>query len=207
MAGVNINFSQVKEKAGSLTNMLVKGGDQTTDSDGVSLKALKTKKESLIQDKQKYYGYLGMAVYDLNKEKGVQFEEFSAELGKLHELDKEIEEVSRKLEIKEQEQARSGKNVCPNCGGKLSSKDKFCKGCGMPIKGDTIVCHCGNEVKRIDKFCPVCGTSVEQLLNEEAGKEAFATGAEKGVEKICICGAKIAPGQFMCMECGRKVSD
>lgn len=200
MAGFNQMLGQLKGKAENLTTRIT----ETTEleKDKAALKALKQRKASLIQEKQKYFGYLGMAVYDLHKEQGLELKEFSMDLEKLAEFDREIAEINQQIEAKELEQAQPGKNVCVNCGTKLDGKARFCAKCGTPVQSGFITCRCGENISRTDKFCPVCGTSVEELLEEE--KKA-ALPPNEAEAKTCICGAKVEPGQFMCMECGRKL--
>lgn len=206
MAKINNMLGQIKEKAGSLTNKLTEGIAESQMESGTSLRELNKSKESLIREKQKYFGYLGMAVYDAHMEKDMEFQEFSMELGKIKKISADIAELDKLIKIKEQERTMSGKNVCQNCGAKLSAGAKFCAECGTVVKGDTIICHCSVPVKRSIKFCQNCGTSVEILLREEQQRENLENAAMEE-EKVCICGAKIGMGQFMCMECGRKVMD
>lgn len=55
----------------------------------------------------------------------------------------------------------------------------------------------GNKIGIVleeDLFCPNCGEAVP--------RDTFLCGEEI---KECICGAKVPEGQFMCMECGRKI--
>lgn len=193
-------LGQIKGKAENLTARISESGSQ--EKDGATVKALKQRKAGLIQEKQKYFGYLGMAVYDLHREQGVEFKEFSMDLEKLEEFDKEIRELNQMIEEKELERTRLGKNVCVNCGAKLDGKARFCGKCGTAVKGDSLVCRCGETVLRTDKFCPGCGTSVGELLEEE--KKASLPAKETEF-RSCICGARVEPGQFMCMECGRKL--
>lgn len=60
------------------------------------------------------------------------------------------------------------------------------------------ICECGCKLPKNVKFCPNCGTPVESLT--AAGQQAAAAAPDQE----CICGARIKPGQFMCMECGRR---
>ncbi|MBT9777021.1 zinc-ribbon domain-containing protein [Clostridium sp. MCC353] len=201
MAGINQVFGHIKGKAETITSRITEpSGGQ--DKNPVTVKALKQRKTALIQEKQKYFGYLGMAAYELHKEKGLDFEELAEELEKLMEFDAEIQEINDQIEEREKEKMKQGRNICVNCGSKLEGKAKFCSNCGTPVLGDTVTCRCGTELKRNLKFCPNCGLSVEQLLEEEKKSSVSNNDTE---EKVCICGAKIVPGQFMCMECGRQV--
>lgn len=120
MAGFNQMFGQLKGKAENLTTRITE--NSALEKDGVTLKALKQRKASLIQEKQKYFGYLGMAVYEMHKEQGLEFKEFSMDLEKLAEFDKEITDLNQQIEAKEQERIQSGKNVCVNCGAKLEER-------------------------------------------------------------------------------------
>ncbi len=200
MAGFNQMLGQIKGKAENLTARIAENSSQ--EKDGATVKALKQRKAGLIQEKQKYFGYLGMAVYDLHQEQGVEFKEFSMDLEKLAEFDEEIRELNQKIEEKELERSRLGKTVCVNCGARLEGKVRFCGKCGTAVKSDSLVCRCGETVLRTDKFCPGCGTSVKELLEDE--KKASLP-AKETESRNCICGARVEPGQFMCMECGRKL--
>ena len=70
MAGFNQMLGQIKGKAENLTARIVETSSQ--EKDGATIKGLKQRKAELVQEKQKYFGYLGMAVYDLHREQGVQ---------------------------------------------------------------------------------------------------------------------------------------
>ncbi len=63
------------------------------------------------------------------------------------------------------------------------------------------ICECGCKLPKNVKFCPNCGIPVEIAA---AGQQAAAAVMQEAAEQECICGAKIKPGQFMCMECGRR---
>lgn len=50
---------------------------------------------------------------------------------------------------------------CSNCGGKISSEDKFCTNCGEKVDRPKDIClNCGSKIKKDDKFCTHCGTRV-----------------------------------------------
>lgn len=64
------------------------------------------------------------------------------------------------------------------------------------------ICECGCKLPKNVKFCPNCGIPVENIA--AAGQQAGQQAEAEAPEQECICGAKIKPGQFMCMECGRR---
>lgn len=161
----------------------------------VNLKALKKDIEEKMNEKVKIYGFIGMETYDLIKENKVELPQLSGYIEKMEEIDSSIQQMEELL--KQEELKNKGKNVCA-CGYKLKPQDRFCPNCGEAVQRDTVICSCGTEIKRDSKFCNTCGRSMEEILSkqEEIRRPAM---------KECICGAKVPYGQFMCLECGRKV--
>lgn len=164
--------------------------------DGLSLKAVKKNLEERMNEKAKIYGFIGMEVYDLSKEKKIEIVQIQAYLDKMDALNSEIEGLEKQKE--ELEKKSAGKNIC-SCGYKLKTQDRFCPNCGEVVARDTIICSCGAELAKDVKFCSVCGKRAEDILQEQE----IMKSAPKMRE--CICGAKVPEGQFMCMECGRKL--
>lgn len=162
----------------------------------VNIKSLKKELEEHMNEKAKIYGFIGMEVYDLATEEKIDFPQIKNYIDKMNQLNQTINELEQK--IKEQEMKNLGKNVCPSCGYKLKSQDRFCPNCGEVIPRNTILCTCGTELEKDAKFCSSCGKSMEEIL------KSFEKEPEP-VMKECICGAKVPAGQFMCLECGRKI--
>lgn len=180
-------LSGTLEKAKNLTSNLTVGA-----SDELSLSGAKNQKKSLLQEKQKYLCYLGMAAYSLHREGKIENEELASDFEQLLEIDNRLDELEKTIE--KLESMKRPKNIC-ECGTKLTKNDQFCPNCGKKVK-DVILCKCGKELAPDIKFCNYCGADVAKLLqNDEEPEE----------EKICMCGAKILAGQIMCMECGRMV--
>lgn len=164
--------------------------------DGLNLKTVKKNLEERMNEKAKIYGFIGMEVYDLSKENKIEIVQVKTYLDKMDALNGEIDELEKQKEALEKKNA--GKNVC-SCGCKLKPQDRFCPNCGEVVARDTIICTCGTELAKDAKFCSVCGKRAEDILQEqESTKEPPKT-------RECICGAKVPEGQFMCMECGRKL--
>lgn len=161
----------------------------------VNIKALKKDIEEKMNEKVKIYGFIGMETYDLIKKKEVKLPQLNSYIEKMDEIDKSIQEKEEL--IKREELKNKGKNVCV-CGFKLKSHDRFCPNCGEAVLRDTIICSCGAEIKRESKFCNICGRGMEEIMSMQEE-------IRKPVMKECICGAKVPAGQFMCLECGRKV--
>lgn len=164
--------------------------------DGLSLKAVKKSLEERMNEKAKIYGFIGMEVYDLSKEKKIEIVQIKAYLDKMDALNSEIEGLEKQKE--ELEKKSVGKNIC-SCGYKLKPQDRFCPNCGEVVARDTLICSCGAELTKDVKFCSVCGKRAEDILQEQEIMKAAPRMRE------CICGAKVPEGQFMCMECGRKL--
>lgn len=164
---------------------------------GVNLKAIKKNLEEKMNEKVKIYGFIGMEVYDLSKEKRIEIAEIKTYIEKMDALDSEIQTLEKQKE--ELERKGAGKNICV-CGYKLKPQDRFCPNCGEVVERNTVTCSCGNELPKDLKFCNVCGKRMEDIIGtQEVGRAP--------IMKECICGAKIPQGQFMCLECGRKIED
>lgn len=163
------------------------------EKDEMSLGSAKNQRNTMIQNKQKYLCYLGMAAYNLHREGKLDHEELQNDFNQLIEIDSRLDELDKTIE--KLESTKQLKNIC-ECGAKLTKKDQFCPNCGRKVK-DVILCKCGAELPADVKFCNHCGADVSTL--EGNGNAAPV------VWKTCICGAKVPDGQIMCMECGRVV--
>lgn len=162
---------------------------------GVNIKSLKKELEESMNEKAKIYGFLGMEVYDLVTEEKIELPQIKNYIEKMDELNRNISELEKK--IKEQESKNVGKNVC-SCGYKLKPQDRFCPNCGEVVPRSTVLCTCGTELEKDAKFCRTCGKRMEDILKSLEKEPEPAM-------KECICGAKVPVGQFMCLECGRKL--
>lgn len=168
---------------------------KSSSEKSINIKTMRKDLESKMNEKAKIYGFIGMEVYDLQKENKIDIPQIKGYLDKMDKINLEIEEMEKK--IREQEAKNAGKNIC-SCGYKLKPQDKFCPNCGEVVRSDVIVCSCGVELEKGSKFCRSCGKSIE-VIQQEMKKE------EQPPMRECICGAKVPAGQFMCMECGRKI--
>ena len=81
--------------------------------DGLSLKAVKKNLEERMNEKAKIYGFIGMEVYDLSKEKKIEIVQIKSYLDKMDALNSEIEGLEKQKE--ELEKKSAGKNIC-SCG-------------------------------------------------------------------------------------------
>lgn len=162
---------------------------------GQSIKSINKTLEEKMNDKAKIYGFIGMEVYDLSKEKQIEIVQIKNYLDQMDALNQEIEELEK--EKAELEVKNAGKNIC-TCGYKLKPQDRFCPNCGEVISRDITVCVCGAKIDKNTKFCRTCGKSIEEI-------QKALEPAQPKMMRECICGAKIPEGQFMCFECGRKI--
>lgn len=160
-----------------------------------SIKSISKALEEKMNHKAKIYGFIGMEVYDLSKEKQIEIVQIKNYLDQMDALNQEIEELEK--EKAELEVKNAGKNIC-TCGYKLKPQDRFCPNCGEVISKDITVCVCGAKIDKNTKFCRTCGKSIEEV------QKALEPAQPKTMRE-CICGAKIPEGQFMCFECGRKI--
>lgn len=176
------------------------GGAKAQTEGGANLKTVKKALEEKMNEKVKIYGFIGMEVYDLSKENRIEIPEIKTYLEKMDVLNGEIEELEKQKGELERKTAK--KNIC-SCGYKLKPQDRFCPNCGEVVERDVIICSCGAELSKTARFCGICGKPVE----ESAGTKQPQQAMQVPVMKECICGAKVPVGQFMCLECGRKVED
>lgn len=198
MAGFKI-MEKLAESSGELLGRARNGiaGKEGQGENKNTLGSVRKQLEELINEKSKLYGIIGMEACDLHGLGKLESRELELYFEKMRALTEQMEQLE---EEKKELEARGQKNNTCECGCKLSKHDKFCPSCGRRIDTGTILCTCGTELKTTLKFCPNCGVAVSELLQ---GQQA----AEENVEedRVCICGAKIRPGQFMCMECGRRI--
>ena len=178
----------------------IHGGAKTKTEGGTNLKTVKKTLEEKMNEKVKIYGFIGMEVYDLSKEKRIEIAEIKTYLDKMDVLNGEIEELEKQKEELERKTAK--KNIC-SCGYKLKPQDRFCPNCGEVVEREVIICSCGAELSKTARFCGICGKPVE----ESAGTQQPRQTIQAPAMKECICGAKVPVGQVMCLECGRKVED
>lgn len=191
MAGFNVVGKLAEAKLPKL------GKKDGTPEKGNTVGSLKKQINELMKEKSTLFGVIGMEAYDLYVAKKLECPELALYLEKMDAVAKQIsslEEEKKQLEMKAQKN-----NIC-ECGCKLSKNDKFCPSCGKRVDNGMILCTCGTEVDSKVKFCPNCGTMIESLK-----ETSDSPVKEETLQKECICGAKIMPGQFMCMECGRRV--
>lgn len=151
--------------------------------------------EEKKKERAKIYGFIGMDVYDLYKQGKVDIQELEVHFEKMQALEQEIADLE--AEKQKQEAKNKGVSIC-SCGQKLSSENRFCPGCGKPVDNGMITCTCGNMVRKDLKFCSYCGRNLQGVAEQEEEPDKY---------RECICGAKVPEGQFMCMECGRKIED
>lgn len=181
--GISGTFEKAKELTGNLT---------PAATEEVSLSGAKNQRKILMQEKQKYLCYMGMAAFSLIRDKKIEHEELEKDYEQLCDIDGQLDAMDQTIE--RLENARHAKNIC-ECGAKLSKNDVFCPNCGKKIK-EVIICKCGAEISSGMKYCGSCGAEVTDRQKETAPAEVW---------KTCICGAKVPEGQAMCMECGRIV--
>ncbi len=157
--------------------------------------------EEKNRERSKVYGFIGMDVYELYKQKKIEITELNVHFERMRELENEIAELE--AEKQRLELQSKGSSIC-SCGQQLTSELRFCPRCGKPVDNGMLTCTCGKMIKKDTQFCPYCGRSVGTLIGNE--QEPNAAGQQPPVEyRTCICGAKVPEGQFMCMECGRKM--
>lgn len=186
------NFKGLMKKV-KVNNMQI--APKASASNGENLKSMKKELEDLMSAKAKVYGFIGMEVYDLSKENKIEIPQIKSYLDNMDKLNQSIQEMEKA--IKEREARNAGKNVCA-CGYKLKPQDRFCPNCGEVVPRDTVICSCGTELNKNVKFCPHCGKSMEIILKGQ-------NEPQQQPMKECICGARVPAGQFMCLECGRKI--
>ena len=109
----------------------IHGGAKTKTEGGTNLKTVKKTLEEKMNEKVKIYGFIGMEVYDLSKEKRIEIAEIKTYLDKMDVLNGEIEELEKQKEELERKTAK--KNIC-SCGYKLKPQDRFCPNCGEVVE-------------------------------------------------------------------------
>lgn len=166
-----------------------------------------------LNEKAKLYNYIGMETYDLYKEGKLAYPELDVYFEKMTALEQEIEKIQ--MEINKAKTSGNGSFKC-TCGNILSPDSKFCPKCGKAVETDLITCSCGRQVKRDMAFCSYCGQKISELsaAMENLAYPEISGGAEnvkmqtrQVLGKECICGAIVPAGQFMCMECGRRIAE
>lgn len=152
--------------------------------------------EEKNQERSKIYGFIGMDVYDLYKQGKLNIPELEVHFEKMEVLEKEIAELE--AEKQRQEMQTKGSSTC-SCGQLLTADSRFCPSCGKTIDNGMITCSCGKTVSSNSQFCTFCGRNLQQE------KENIGNPVTQITYRQCICGAQVPEGQFMCMECGRKM--
>lgn len=162
--------------------------------------------KKLLEEKRKecskIYGFIGMDVYDLHKQGRLVIPELAAHFEKIQALEQEIADLE--AEKQRRQFQHKGVVVC-SCGQKLSVKNAFCPNCGKPVDNGMITCTCGQTISSDLKFCTYCGRNIKEML--ESGTKQPGSSNVPLRYRECICGARVPEGQFMCMECGRKLED
>lgn len=185
-----------------------------------SSKGIKKAIEEKNQEKLELYKYIGMEIYDLWKMGKIHVQDLEVYFTKVESLEQEIHEIE--AEIQRVEMLKKGIRVCV-CGAQITQQDRFCPQCGKPVETGIVYCSCGQQLESSMQFCPCCGSPVKSMGEAQpgAGKpvknmdgaspgavDSDSGNAEEATQvkyKECICGAKVPQGQFMCMECGRKI--
>lgn len=176
----------------------ITSGTFSTVQNFTTIQNLKKELEEKNKERAKIYGYIGMEVCDLHTQKKIQIPELDVYFEKMDMLKTEIEELEKqKIQLEKQNKG----SVC-SCGYAIPANSKFCPSCGKPVEPDVILCDCGKTIQGDMAFCPQCGKNLKQIGMNQTGTVA---GTNSENYKVCICGAKVAEGQFMCMECGRKL--
>lgn len=185
-----------------------------------SSKNIKKVIEEKNQEKSELYKYIGMEICNLWKAGKIYVQDLEVYITKAEALKQEILDIE--AEVQRAEMLKKGTRVC-TCGCQLTQQDRFCPQCGKPMETGSVYCSCGQQLESGMQFCPNCGNSVKSMgenpqgvenpagsMNgEPLGTEEADSGNTKGNAQMkykeCICGAKVPEGQFMCMECGRKI--
>lgn len=166
--------------------------------------------EEKMEEKSKIYGYIGMEACDLRAAGKLQPPpELLGYFEKLEEIDKEIQELNAEKQAYELQ--TTNKTTCV-CGYILTPENKFCPQCGAPVDNGMVTCACGKQVSKSTQFCGFCGNNIQQMLASNVGQSAggpvmMQPNVPPKPTRQCICGAQVPDGQFMCMECGRKITE
>ena len=163
-------ISETLEKAKGLAGNHLPG-----PAEEISLSAARSQRKALMQEKQKYLCYMGMAAYQLYREGKIEHEELTADYEKLCEIDGRIDDMDQAIE--KQQNAKRPKNIC-ECGARLSRGDQFCPQCGKRVKEEAEtakenfkICICGARVPEGQAMCMECGRMVEQQEEEKDGSK------------------------------------
>lgn len=121
----------------------------------------------------------------------------------------------------------NGKMMCI-CGAEVGKSEKFCPHCGtdlqqlqhaqpMPPQMGMPQPGFGMAPPQMGMVSPQMGMASPQVgmpqanmmqqngMMPQAGQAPMMRPGMQQPTKTCICGAKVPEGQFMCMECGRKI--
>lgn len=182
--------------------------DKIKVSNANGLKSAKKTIEEKKREKSELYKYIGMEICDLWKAGRIHVQDLEVFFAKAKALEQEILEIE--AEMQRAEMQKKGNRVC-TCGFQLTGKDRFCPQCGKTVETGIALCACGQQLEGDMQFCPNCGSPVKSMGKERVEAADFdSPNAESSAQvkyKECICGAKVPEGQFMCMECGRKIED
>ncbi len=198
MAGNNF-FEKAKSIVGNAGNAVVQSAQPKSIGKCI---------EEKMNAKSKLYGYIGMEVYDLHMAGKLDMPELAGYFEKLQVLDNEVRELQAQKQAVE---LQAGNRTTCICGAVLTQMDKFCPHCGARVNNGMVTCTCGNQVEKNARFCNVCGRDMQQnpvMMQPNVPPQAMNNAAVNVAPKAmkqCICGAQVPEGQFMCMECGRKI--
>lgn len=205
MAGNNF-FEKAKGIAGNIKGVTGNAGNAVVQNS--QLRTIGKSIEEKMNAKSKLYGYIGMEAYDLHTAGKLDMPELQGYFEKLQALDDEVRELQAQKQAME---LQSGNGTTCICGEPLTQIDKFCPRCGTPVNNGMVTCVCGNQVAKNMRFCNVCGRDMQQspvMMQPNVPPQAMnnmAANVPTKPMKQCICGAQVPEGQFMCMECGRKI--
>lgn len=80
---------------GFMKKMKIPDMTKDTGNKGQSIKAINKALEEKMNDKAKIYGFIGMEVYDLSKEKQIEIVQIKNYLDQMDALNQEIEELEK----------------------------------------------------------------------------------------------------------------
>lgn len=107
----------------------------------------------------------------------------------------------------------NGKMLCI-CGTEVSKSEKFCPHCGTDLQqlqqGNPVPSQTGMAQPQMGMAQPCFGMAQANgmqpnVIMPQGGQPPMMRSGMQQPAKTCICGAKVPEGQFMCMECGRKI--